>query len=672
MSSKICTIIFSFDNAVDDWLHDEDGVDMQRSDGMYGWTGTILKVDLSTGSVTYEPLSEDLRHNFVGGRGINSKILYDATDSNTSPFAPDNLLIFGTSPLSGTAAPSTPRCTVSAKSPLTGILGDANFGGFFGPALKACGFDHVVVTGKAEAPVLISIGNGKAEIQPAEHLWGRSTHQTETMIRQRANGKKVHIAAIGPAGEKLVHTACIVHGHNVAGRTGMGAVMGAKNLKAVVVSDGTGKPSIADPERFSRVSSRLRKKIQTSPFYPMFATYGMAGPLAIENESGILSVRNFQQAGGFETVEQVTCETIARDFYTGSKSCFSCSVGCMKEWEVKSGPYAGLKGTKIPEGCNAPNGPNCGNAYAPSLFKIYDLCNGYGIDVLDFGCLMASVMEWYEKGIITREDTGGLSFEWGNYESMIAMIPRIALREGFGAVLADGAVRAAQRIGRDAERYVSSCKGMIIGGQDIRGLKGTALCFATATRGCDHLRGSNMLEIPIKGKSLITPEEAVRRFGSAQIMEHDSYVKANPVIYFQDIYTLADSLQICKFMTSHNGHGINIQDMADLFSAVTGIEADEERMRICASRIYAVERCYAVRQGITRDDDFLQGKWVMEPTHGGPFDGSRLEREKFGEMLEDYYAMRGWDVNTGIPTRETLEKLNLQDVADDLQRLGKL
>ena len=639
---------------------------------MYGWMGTILKVDLSTGSVTCEPLSEEMRHNFVGGRGVNSKILYDTTGRDTAPLSPDNVLIFGTSPLSGTAAPSTPRCTVSAKSPLTGILGDANFGGFFGPSLKACGFDHVAVTGKAKAPVMITISDGKASIQPAEHLWGTSTHETEKMIRQRVSGTKVHIAAIGPAGENLVRTACVVHGHNVAGRTGMGAVMGSKNLKAVVVSDGRSKPLIADPERFSRVSSHLRKKIQGSPFYPMFATYGMAGPLAIENESGILSVRNFKQAGGFEEVEQVTCETLARDFYTGSRSCFSCSVGCMKEWEVKSGPYAGLKGTKIPEGCNAPNGPNCGNAYAPSLFKIYDLCNQYGIDVLDFGCLMACVMEWYEKGIITREETGGLDFTWGNYESMIAMIPHIALREGFGAVLADGAVRAAQQIGRGAERCVSSCKGMIIGGQDIRGLKGTALCFATATRGCDHLRGSNMLEIPIKGKSLITAEEAEKRFGSALIMEHDSYVKANPVIYFQDIYTLADSLQICKFMTSHNGHGINIQDMADLFSVVTGIEADEEQMRICANRIYSLERCYGVRQGITKDDDFLQGKWVMEPTHGGAFDGSVLEREKFAKMLEDYYALRGWDVTTGIPTRETLEKLHLHGVAADLQKLGKM
>ncbi|MDX1778375.1 MAG: aldehyde ferredoxin oxidoreductase C-terminal domain-containing protein, partial [Thermodesulfobacteriota bacterium] len=504
------------------------------------------------------------------------------------------------------------------------------------------------------------------------HLWGKSTHETEKIIKRAFKGKQVQIASIGVAGEKMVRTACVVHGHNVAGRTGMGAVMGSKNLKAIAIRYSKNRPQVADPKKLNAVARQLRKKIKESPFYPMFATYGMAGPLAVENESGILGVRNLQQAGGFEDVEKVTCETLAKKFYTGSRSCFSCSIGCMKEWEVKEGPYAGEKGTKIPEGCNAPNGPNCGNAYAPSLFKIYNLCNQWGIDVLDFGCLMSYIMEWYERGIITPEETDGLRFDWGNYETMIAMIPKIAMREGFGGVVADGAVRAAQRIGRGAEKYINSCKGMVIGGQDIRGLKGTALCFATATRGCDHLRGSNMLEVQIGGKSLISPEDAERRFGTTQVMEHDSYEKARPVIYFQDIYTLADALQICKFITSHNGHGINIQDMAGLYSAATGLEADEESMRTCAHRIYTLERCFLVREGITGEDDFLQGKWTNEATRGGPFDGSYFDQEKFGKMLEDYYRQRGWNTVTGLPTKETLEELGLHEAAADLQKMGKL
>lgn len=635
---------------------------------MYGWIGQILRVNLSNGSVTKEPLDKDLSFKFIGGRGINSRILYDETGPDISPLSPENVLVFGTSPLSGTTSPSTPRCTVTSKSPLTGILGDANFGGFFAPCMKSAGFDHIVITGKAKNPVFLYIKDGKAEIKKADHLFGKTTTETEKILKRQFRGRKVHIASIGPAGENMVRTACIVHGHNVAGRTGMGAVMGSKNLKAVVISQGKRKVRIASPGEFRLVVRRINKKIKESPFYETFSTYGMAGPLAVENEIGILAVRNFKHTGGFEDVEKVTCETLARDFYTGSKSCFSCSVGCMKKWEVRTGPYAGEKGTKIPEGCTSSNGPTCGNAYAPSLFKIYNLCNQYGIDVLDFGCLMSYVMEWYEKGIVTQEETDGLPFNWGNYQSMVAMIPKIAKREGFGAVLADGAVIASQRIGRGAEKYISHCKGMVIGGVDIRGLKGTALTFATATRGCDHLRGSNMLEIPLGGRSLISAEEAVKRFGTADILEHDSYEKATAVVYFQDIYTLADALQICKFNTSHNGHGINIQDMADIYSAVAGVDADEKSMRIIADRIYAVERCFSVREGLTKKDDFLQGKWADEPTCGGQFDGCFLDKEKFRKMLEDYYEIRGWDREKGIPTEKRLENLAIEDVARDLKK----
>jgi aldehyde:ferredoxin oxidoreductase len=635
---------------------------------MYGWMGHILRVDLTSGSVTREPLDESLAHDFIGGRGINSRILYNEVTPQTTPLSSHNSLVFGTSPLSGTSAPSSPRCTVSAKSPLTGILGDANFGGFFSRHMKRAGFDHIVITGKSEKPVFLHVHDGGAEIQDAVGLWGKKSDETEALLKKQFRAAKPQIACIGPAGENMVRTACVVHGYNVAGRTGMGAVMGSKNLKAVVIGAGSQQVAIARERELRSVVSRINKKIKGSPFFKMFSTYGMAGPLAIENESGLLAWKNFRQAGGWEHAEKVTCETLAREYYTKSSSCFSCRVGCMKSWEVKEGPYAGLKGTKIPEGCTSYNGPTCGNSYAPSLFKIYSLCNQYGIDVLDFGCLMSYVMEWYEQGIISREETGGLCFDWGNYESMIDMIPRIARREGFGAVLADGAVSAAQKIGRGAERAISHAKGMVLGGVDIRGLKGTALTFATATRGCDHLRGSNMIEIPLGGKAIMSAEEAVARFGTASVLEHDSYDKASSTIYFQDIYTLADALQICKFNTSHNGHGINISDMAEIYSAVTGVDADEQKLRTIAERIYVVERCFLVREGIRKEDDFLKGKWAEEKTSGGAFDGSYLDKEKFGRLLEDYYRMRGWNEKTGIPKPERLTALGLEDIAQDMEK----
>jgi aldehyde:ferredoxin oxidoreductase len=505
----------------------------------------------------------------------------------------------------------------------------------------------------------------------ADHLVGKTTDETEALLRKQFNNEKVQIASIGPAGENMVRTACVVHGFNVAARTGMGAVMGSKNLKAIVIGHGMKKIPVYDDERLRKIAQRVRKKIRESPFYKAYSTYGMAGALAAENEIGVLGVKNFQQAGGFKGVENITCETLAKDFYTGSRSCFSCSVGCMKDWEVKEGPFAGEKGTKIPQGCNAPNGPNCGNSYAPSLFKIYNLCNQYGIDGLDFGCIMAYVMEWYEKGIVTQEETDGLPFDWGNYQSMIAMIPKIAKREGFGAILADGALKAAERIGRGAEKYISHCKGMVLGGGDVRGAKGMALTFATATRGCDHLRGINMLEMPLLGKTLVSAEEAVRRFGTTDVLEPDSYNKAPTVVFFQDVYTLADTLQICKFNTARNGHGINIQDMADMYSAATGVDADEKSMQTAADRIYAVERCFCIREGIRKKDDFLQGKWVAEPVQEGPLKGSSIDKDKFAKMLEDYYVMRGWDKETGVPTQERLRALGISEVAKDMEQYVK-
>jgi aldehyde:ferredoxin oxidoreductase len=635
---------------------------------MYGWMGKILRVNLSEGSVKSEPLDETLRHKFIGGRGINSRILYDEVTADVSPLSPGNLLIFGTSPLSGTSAPSTPRCTVTAKSPVTGILGDANFGGFFGPYLKFAGFDHIAVTGKAEQHSFLYVRDGKAEIMNADHLIGKTTDETERILRKQFNNEKIHIASIGPAGENMVRNACVVHGFNVAARTGMGAVMGSKNLKAIVIGGAKQKVQVHDDERLREIVKMINKKIKESPFYKAYSTYGMAGALAAENKIGVLGVKNFEQAGGFEGVEDITCETLARDYYTGSRSCFSCGVACMKDWEVKEGPFAGEKGTKIPQGCNAPNGPNCGNSYAPSLFKIYNLCNQYGIDGLDFGCLMGYVMDWYENGIVSREEADGLAFNWGNYESMIAMIPKIANREGFGDILADGALKAAERIGRGAEKYVSHCKGLTLGGGDVRGAKGMALTFATATRGCDHLRGINLLEVPLLGKALISPEEAVRRFGTADVLDPHSYNKASPTVFFQDVYTLADTLQICKFNTARNGHGINIQDMADMYTAATGVNADEKGMHTIADRIYTVERCFCVREGIRKKDDFLQGKWVSEPVPGGPLKGASIDKEKFEKMLEDYYEMRGWDKETGVPTSERLRSLGVGEIAKDMEK----
>jgi aldehyde:ferredoxin oxidoreductase len=636
---------------------------------MYGWTGKLLRVDLSSGRICREQTDEALRHNFLGGRGVNSKLLYDHTGPQTQALGPDNVVIFGTGPLAGTLAPSCSRCTVTAKSPLTGILGDANFGGFFAPVMRKAGFDHIVITGRAAAPVYLHVTAQAIEIRNASHLWGLTIPEAETRLKAELADSHAQIALIGPAGENMVYTACVSHRYNVAGRTGMGAVMGSKNLKAVCVS-GRGKISVAHQQDFERERKNWLRKTRENPFTNYFGTFGSAGPLDKEAESGLLAVKNFSQAGEFAGVEMVSAGHLKK-FFTRSHACHACPVHCIQSFEVTEGAYAGTRGTKMPEGCNSSCGPSCGNADPGSLFKLNNMANAYGLDILDFGLLMATAMDWYEHGIITDADTGGIPLTWGNHQSMVAMLENIAFRRGFGAVLADGAVRAAEQLGPGARELVSSCKGMIFGGVDPRVIRGSALCYATATRGGDHLRGGILIELPGPGgRPALPPEEALEKYGTLDVLDPGSYNKSSGAVYNQDMYTIADCLEVCKFITSHSSFGITMDDMAAMLYAVTGLSLTREDMRRTAQRVFTLERAYIIREGITRADDVLQGKWVKDAVNGGPYDGALIDPEKWQGMLTDYYRARGWDGATGIPTRQTLEMLGLDDVADDLQQRG--
>ena len=417
---------------------------------MHGWTGKLLRIDLTSLTSCDEELPHDLRRLFLGGRGVNSRLLYTDLMPQIDPLSSENRLIFGTGPLSGTLCPSSPRCTVTALSPLTGILGDANFGGFFAPHLKKAGYDHLLIQGKADKPVYVLVTDTGATIHDATHLWGMSTSAAEAAIRRELGSADLHIAVIGQAGERCVRMACLVHHFNVAGRTGMGAVMGSKNLKAVCVA-GSGKIPVAAPERFEELRKRWRKKIAENPFTAFFGTYGSAGPLEREDAAGILAVKNFSQIGGLEGITRVSATGIKK-YLTSSHACFLCPVHCIQGFSVPDGPYAGTTGAKLTEGCNSSCGPSCGNTDPGSLFKLNVMANDYGIDILDFGLLTAIAMDWYEHGIITAADTDGIELTWGNHQAMVMMMEKIAKREGIGDILAEGAVKAAEHIGKTAAR----------------------------------------------------------------------------------------------------------------------------------------------------------------------------------------------------------------------------
>jgi aldehyde:ferredoxin oxidoreductase len=599
--------------------------------------GTILWVDLGSGKIEREPMREDLRLNYIGGRGINSRLLFEEVGPETEPLSPENRLIFGTSPLSGTTAPSTARFTVTVRSPLTGILGDANAGGHFGPA---------VIKGKAAEPAYLFIDDEKAEIRSARHLWGKTTKETEEAIKEELKDRKVRVASIGQAGENLVKIASITHEERSASRTGVGAVMGSKNLKAVAVR-GTRKVPLSDPEGFNRLTKEMHQAMSQSKAYESFRKFGGAAGTGLTDKVGFLAIRNFQQAGGFEGIDQFNPQSIADKYYQGSTGCYGCPIRCGKKFEIPEGPYKGEKGNKTEEGAFSPYGPVCGNSYIPAI--------------------MAVVMEWYEKGIVSGEDLDGITMTWGNYEGMIEMMRKVAFREGFGYLLAEGIVEAARRIGKGAEDYVSHSKGMVMAGIDCRMLKGTALCFATSTRGADHLRGLPTIEFStlIPGRK-IDPGAVKAKYGSEEASIPSSYKKAQAAIYHQHESLVLDMLQLCRFVR-FGTEVITLPALSSLYSMATGIDLDEKSMMTAAERVYNMERAFLVRVGISRKDDILVGKWVKESVPTGSHKGEMIDPKKWEAMLDEYYHLRGWNSN-GIPTPDKLKELDLKDVSEKIHK----
>jgi len=629
--------------------------------------GTILRVNLSSGSIEKQAIADELRLKYVGGRGINVKLLFDEVGSNVDALSPENTLIFGAGLFSGTRAPCAARFNITSKSPLTGILGDTNAGGNFGPALRRAGIDHIVIKGKADEPVYLWIDDGKVEIRPARHLWGKNIKEAEAVIKAELGDKRVRVAAIGQAGEKLVRIANVVHEERSASRTGMGAVMGSKNLKAVAAR-GTKEVELFEPDSFNQLALKLQRRIAQSEEYARRRDIKAGGASAgtfFTDKMGILAVRNYKSAGGFEEIENFNPAIVAPQYYYGRVACFGCPIGCSMKYEVKDGPYAGEKGTKIEEGAFTPLGPVCGNANVASIFKMNNMGNQLGIDLIEFGRIMSVVMEWYEKGIVSEKDFDGLSMTWGNHEAMVKMLENIAFRRGIGDILSDGIVRAAKKFGKEAEKSVSHSKGMVMAGTDPRMRKGTALGLATGTRGADHLRGLVPVENP--AFQAMTPEEVEARFGTIEVLEPGSYKKASPLIYYQHLMLIPDLFEVCRFLMGQGGgtKAFSYDDIFELYEYATGNKINEKEIFNIAERVFNLERAFSTREGIRRKDDHLIGKWVDGPVPNGPFEGAIIDPDKFEEMLDDYYGLRGWDED-GVPTKEKLTELGLEDVAKEL------
>jgi len=625
----------------------------------YGYAGRILRINLTKNQVNVQHTEKRLMTEFLGGRGFNSKRLYDEVPKDVNPLSPQNKLIFATGPLIGTAFPLGARFNVTAKSPLTGILGDSNAGGHFAAEMKFAGYDQIIIEGKSHKPVYIFIEDKEVQIIDAKHLVGKDTYETTETIKKDLGDRTVQIATVGPAAENHVLFAGIFANLvRPAARTGMGTVMASKNLKAMVLK-GTGSIKIADPRRFWKIVEGIEEETYAHPQYWPRRIMGTTRILMLADKLGFLPTKHFTSAT-FEHAAKVSGEKLAREYNIKNRACFSCIVPCSRVYVMTEGEYTGLYGEGPEYEALSSFTARVGNSDLNLALKAVDLANRLGLDAITTAECIAWAMELYEKGELTGKETGGLELNWGNGEAILALIERIACREGFGDLLADGVRKAAEKLRRGKE-IAFHVKGLEIIQADPRGLKGYGLGYAVASRGADHLRSEPFIELsddPEKGLEMFGVPEATLR------LAHKG--KGKLVRYFENWCAIIDSLEVCKNL-AENMELLPFDRAAEIAEAVTGFHFTEEGMFEIGERIVSLERAYLVLEGIRRKDDYLPARFLKEPLPNGNSKGAIFEIEP---MLDEYYAERQWDLETGIPKAEKLRKIGLGYVIEDLKRNG--
>ncbi|MFH0897525.1 MAG: aldehyde ferredoxin oxidoreductase family protein [Candidatus Bathyarchaeota archaeon] len=605
----------------------------------YGWAGRVLQVDLAKGKFVKENLDREFALTYMGGRGFTSRLQWDLVPKGTDPLSPDNVLMFSVGPLTGTLSPGSSRWTVAAKSPLTGGIGDGNACGTFGAELKWAGYDMIIIRGKAKNPSYLWIDNDEVILADAGHIWSKYTRETERMIREELGDPNVRVAAIGPAAENQVKYCGIVSEMRGGGRCGVGTVMASKKMKALAVR-GTKGVKIAKPEEFEEACMSAKNAIVGEKDPCKHA--GTLAALASRSEEGGLGTRN-NQTGVYEDAEKISGTPGKWDYWDKQfvqRMAYLCPLPSDQFWVSEEGPNYGHGlqfGTAFGH-----FGSELGISNVDTLLKVHALVDDLGIETFTLGCSVAFAFECYEKGILTKGDTDGLELTWGNADAMFAMIYKIAYREGYlGKILAEGPKRAAEVIGKGSEHFALHVKGLSAPvTDDPRAWQGAGLAYAVASRGGDHRRGmvlSNRFNPVGQGEEV-------------KIQEGVNSVK--------------DSLIMCAFFL-----GRDFSLMAKLYSTATGVEIDERGLMRIGERITNVEKAFNVREGMTRKDDTLPKRFLEEPMPEGPSKGQVVHLE---QMLDEYYAARGWDVKTSLPRRAKLEELGLNDLANQLAKLGKL
>ncbi|MDP2718467.1 MAG: aldehyde ferredoxin oxidoreductase family protein, partial [Dehalococcoidia bacterium] len=564
---------------------------------MNGWAGQRLKVYLTEGKIVKEPLPEDLRLNYLGGRGFNSKTIYDGIKPGVDPLGPENMVLVGVGPLNGTAVPASARWTVTSKSALTGGLGDGNGGGDFATELKFAGYDQVVFYGRSPGPVYLWIDDDKVELRDASGIWGKTTGETNEMIKEEHSDRDIRVMCIGPAGENLVRFAKVfANVTRAGGKGGMGAVMGSKNLKAIAVR-GSGSVSIARPKEFFKAARRSYEKILASPYLQAFRETGTMFLTRNMESLKSLPTRNLQ-AGTFEGWEKLTSEVFEANYAIKHKGCSACPVACGHYYEVKEGPYAN-HGDSNEYGTTYPFGPKCGIDNLEAILLMGTMCDQLGLDTHSSGGIISFAMECWQRGLLKARDTGNLDLAWGNVDSVIELLKRITYRQGFGDVLAEGSFRASKRI-EGSEVCLKTVKGLEVSALFLGPFTdmAVALGYAVATRGADHLRGTMpcISSEDRRLKEIFGDPETVQKY-----MDNPRSIEKKGVFTAlnEDGMAMVNALNICCFVVGDTRRKrLVVEDLEELMSTCTGVDMNGDDLMKVGERITNIEKAFNVREGM--------------------------------------------------------------------------
>ena len=620
-----------------------------------GWTGKLLRVDLSKRKILLEEIPKKWLINLIGSAGINAKILYDEVEATVDPFDSENRLIFGFGPLCGTLAPSSSRYTITAKGPLNFAFSDSNSGGHFGPEVRFAGYDNIVFQGIADKPVYLWIEDEQVEIRDAAHLWGKGTWETEDILRKDIGDPDVKIAVIGPSGENLIRYSAVINDHaRAAGWGGVGAVMGSKRLKAIAVR-GTKGLQIADPEAFAKKCVTCFDQVINSPRMKTVGYYGKPWLNWLRNEVQRSNpVKNYQLPRvPTEEFPKVGLEAF-KSIIVKWKSCFNCPFHCSHIVTAKAGFYCGEIG----------EGFEYNQMIDGQMMGIYDLnfvvkwtneTNKLGVDCDGPAYAIAWAMELYERGILSKAELDGIDLKWGNQDAAFEMLNKIINRKGIGDLLAEGIEIAAKKIGKGSEKYAYHIKGCRLE-IDPRTGWGTALSHATSTRGADHLKGTPLSNAFGRWKNI--PYD----FTDDSKLDY----KAEAVIFFENLNAVVDSLGLCKNDTwTQSAECPGLYEFAEMLTYATGVNFTAQQLLTAGERIYNIERAFNSKSSLTRDNDNIPDKFFTDPIETKL---KVLDRQQFENLKDRYYELRGWDVATGHPTPEKLKELGLPEIALDLQK----